>query len=171
MPPISRRWSSTSKDPSRWWLSGVAARPTRMDCGPRPRAPTSRTASWSPASRANPIRRRPPASGRPWTGRRPPTSAATSPARRPSRERTSSPGCSNRAPEARGLLAAEHGRTPLALGGQSLARVRAGLHAVEELLQVVAPVGAPLLGHALHERLHGADREGRVVRDLTRQLP
>src|SRR5207247_2996631 len=71
---------------------------------------------------------------------------------------------------ARGLLAPEDGGTPLALRGQAFTRVRAALYAVEKLLQVLSPIGSPLLGHPLHERFHGADRERRVVRDLAREL-
>src|SRR5207253_6279932 len=68
------------------------------------------------------------------------------------------------------LLAPEDGGTPLALRGQTLARVRAALHAVKELLQVVPPTGTPLLDQPPHERLHGADRARRVVRNLVREL-
>src|SRR5437867_4437852 len=166
-PPICRSSNSTSKDRSRSWSWGAAARPIRTTCGARSPAPICRTGCWSPPSQGKPIHRRPPARGRRWTAGRPHTSAATSPARRPSPGRTSSPVCCGRAPE---LLAPEHGETPLALRGQTLARVRAALHAVEELLQVVPPTGTPLLDQAPHERLHGADRERRIVRDLVREL-
>src|SRR5207245_3551562 len=85
-------------------------------------------------------------------------------------ERTSSPVYCSRPPELCGLLAPEHGGTPLTLRGQTLARVCAALHAVKELLQVVPPTGSPLLDQPPHERLHGADRERRIVRDPAREL-
>src|SRR2546430_1050683 len=158
-PRMCRPSSSTSKDRSRSWSWGAAARPARQPyrsasasletTGPR------RGDADYPGPSVLPRRLLPAAA---WRLPNSPN-ATRSPPIRP--ETTSRVGP---------LLAPEHGGTPLALRGQTLARVRAALHAVKELLHVVPPTGTPLLDQPPHECLHGADRERRIVRDLAREL-
>src|SRR6187399_2738746 len=92
-----------------------------------------------------------------------PTSAAASPAQRRRRSPPRSASCWPR------LFALELRGPSIATGGEPFLQVSALADRPVHRLQVVPRRRLPKLDRALHERLHGTDRERRIGDDLTRE--